>query len=707
MLLLTTTDPLSHVITNTTTTGADQTGTTSPLGDGSAASYNTLHEPTVITDTQGYTTTTQYNTLGDPITVTDPLGKQTLYSYNGNGTVASMTDGNGHTTRDGYDAYGDTIAITDALGRASTMAYDTNISRLTSTTDPKHQTSSSSYDAEDRVTQVSYQDGSVTKNYIDADGNVTQTVDSGGTTSFVYDGDNRLTQETYPDGTVVHYTYDAAGRLASKSEPGMPLTSYSYDAAGNLTKTSNSLWGPITYTYDAANRLTALGYPNGVTTTYTDDADNRLTNLTEAKGGTTLFGDSYTFTKPGGGTWGLRSTEAISDPNGSAPWSYTYDADSRLTGASAAPPVTATLGTTSTGIITTVAGGGMSCAQTSDAVGDRCPATAALLSFPGGLTVDGQGNLFIGDSGDNMVREVPASTGVINAVAGTGTGDYSGDGGPATAADVNSPAGVAVDGVGDLFIGDTSNSRVREVAGSTGIIATVAGNGNCCSSGDGGAATQAAILYPEGVARDGQGDLFIADFGTHRVREVIASTGIITTVAGTGVQGFGGDGGPAAQAELNNPEGLAVDGQGDLFIADSGNNRVREVIASTGVITTVVGNGIAGFSGDADAATAAELNTPRGLTLDAGRNLFVADTNNNRVREVLASTGVITTVAGTGTSGFSGDGGAATAAKLNWPEGVSMDGFGDLFIADTIKTGCARWGGWAPRPAPIATATTP
>jgi YD repeat-containing protein len=139
----------------------------------------------------------------------------------------------------------------------------------------------------------------VTKNSIDADGNVTQTVDGAGTTRFVYDGDNRLTQETYPDGTVAQYSYDAAGRLASKSEPGMPLTTYSYDAARNLTKVSNSLWGPITYTYDAANRLTALGYPNGITTTYTDDADNRLTNLTAAKGGTTLFGDSYTFTARG------------------------------------------------------------------------------------------------------------------------------------------------------------------------------------------------------------------------------------------------------------------------------------------------------------------------------------------------------------------------------------------------------------------------
>lgn len=333
-LLLTTTDPLGHVITNTTTVSGDETSSTSPLGDSSSSSYNALHEPTVVTDTQGYTTTTQYNAVGDPLTVTDPLRNTTLYTYTSRGLRTAMSDGNQHTTESGYDAFGDTVAITDALNRVSTMAYDTNISRLTSATDPKHQTTQFSYDNEDRPTQTTYQDGASTKNYLDADGNITETVDSkGGVTLFRYDGDNRVTQKTYPDGTVVQYSYDAAGHLASKSEPGLPLTSYSYDPAGNLITVTNSLFGPIIYHYDEANRLTSLSYPNGVTTAYSDDADNRLIALTETLTGTTLLGDAFSYAKPGGGTWGLRSSETLTDTSGSATWNYGYDADNQITAA--------------------------------------------------------------------------------------------------------------------------------------------------------------------------------------------------------------------------------------------------------------------------------------------------------------------------------------------------------------------------------------
>ncbi len=335
--LLTTTDPLGHVITNTTTGASDQTGTIDPLGIGTGTAYNALHEPAVITDTQGQRTTTHYNALGDPITVTDPLSYTTLMTPAANGLPLARTDGNGHTTRYGYDAFGDTVAVTDALGRVSGMSYDTGIGRVSSVIDPKNQTTRFTYDAEDRALTTTYADGKTVRNYIDADGNVTETVDTTGATFFTYDGDNRVTRQTYPDGTVVRYTYDAAGRLASKAEPGMPATTYQYDPAGRLKEVDNSLWGPITYSYDAASRLTALKYPNSVSTSYTLDADNRVTGITEtsASGGGTLLSDAFSYVKPNGSMGSQRMGETRADDGIASSWSYGYDADARLTAATA------------------------------------------------------------------------------------------------------------------------------------------------------------------------------------------------------------------------------------------------------------------------------------------------------------------------------------------------------------------------------------
>jgi len=344
MELLTTTDPLGHVITNTTTGDSDQTGSVNPLGIGTSTSYNALHEPVVITDTQGQRTTTQYNALGDPITITDPLSYTTIMTPTANGLALARTDGNGHTTRYGYDSFGDTIAVTDALGRISTMVYDTHIGRLSAVTDPKLQTTTLGYDGEDRLLQTSYQDHSVTQNLIDADGNVTETVDSAGATLFKYDGDNRPIQQTYPDGTVVSYSYDAAGRLQTKSEPGLPTTTYGYDAGGRLKTVSNSLLGQFAYSYDAASRLTALGYPNGATTSYSLDNDNRLVGLTQAKGGATLLGDSFSYVKPDGTMGSQRMAETRNDNGVASSWTYGYDADARLTGAVATDAVTTTYG---------------------------------------------------------------------------------------------------------------------------------------------------------------------------------------------------------------------------------------------------------------------------------------------------------------------------------------------------------------------------
>jgi sugar lactone lactonase YvrE len=328
------------------------------------------------------------------------------------------------------------------------------------------------------------------------------------------------------------------------------------------------------------------------------------------------------------------------------------------------------------GVISTAAGNGVTGYS-----GDGGPATSAALFQPSGVAVDAAGNLFIADSANQRVRRVDPS-GVISTVAGNGRFGYSGDGGPATSASLNSPYGVTVDAAGDLFIADAANLRIREVDPS-GVISTVAGNGSqgylSGYSGDGAAATGAQLYRPNGLALDAAGDLFIADSLNNRVRRVDPS-GVISTVAGNGSYGFSGDGGLATNARLTSPSGVAVDAAGDLFIADTFNNRVRKVDPS-GVISTVAGNGVPGYSGDGGPATSAALFQPFTVVVDGSGNLFIADSFNHRIRKVDPS-GVITTVAGNGTAGYSGDGGPATAASLNYPYSVALDAAGDLFIAD-------------------------
>ncbi len=333
-----------------------------------------------------------------------------------------------------------------------------------------------------------------------------------------------------------------------------------------------------------------------------------------------------------------------------------------------------------TGIITTVAGNG-----SNGFSGDGGPATSAGLSGLYGVAVDGSGNLFIADASNQRIRRVEGGTGIITTVAGNGSNGFSGDGGPATSASLFNPVGVAVDGSGNLFIADVSNQRIRRVDGGTGIITTVAGNGSNGFSGDGGPATSASLFNPFGVAVDGSGNLFIADVANDDVRRVDGGTGIITTVAGNGSGNFSfsGDGGPATSADLSTPVSVAVDGSGNLLFADSGNNRIRRVDSNTGIIITVAGNGTLGFSGDGGAATNASLFRPISVAVDGSGNLLFADPGNNRVRRMDKNAGIVTTVAGNGDSDFSGDGGAATNASLYFPEGVVVDGSGNLFIADS------------------------
>jgi len=326
-----------------------------------------------------------------------------------------------------------------------------------------------------------------------------------------------------------------------------------------------------------------------------------------------------------------------------------------------------------TGQISTVAGNG-----THGYGGDGAAATSAQLAAPTGVVVDAAGNLYIADQGNHRIRKVDA-TGQISTVAGNGTTGFSGDGGAATSAQLLYPASVAADGAGNLYIADQSNQRIRKVD-ATGQISTVAGNGTTGFSGDGGAATSAQLLYPASVAADGAGNLYIADQTNHRIRKV-AATGQISTVAGVGTSGFSGDGAAATSAQLASPTGVAVDGAGNLYIADQSNHRIRKVDVM-GQISTVAGNGAQGYGGDDAAATSTALYLPTGVTADGAGNLYIADTSNQRIRKVDA-TGQISTVAGTGIQGFSGDGAAATSAQLANPRGVAVDGAGNLYIADT------------------------
>jgi sugar lactone lactonase YvrE len=315
--------------------------------------------------------------------------------------------------------------------------------------------------------------------------------------------------------------------------------------------------------------------------------------------------------------------------------------------------------------------------------GDKGPATSAGLSNPYDVAVDASGDMYIADTSNCRIRMVTKSTGIITTVAGDGSIWYRGDGGPATSAGLGYPRGVAVDASGNIYIADTSNYCIRLVTRSTGIITTVAGDGTAGYRGDGGPATSASLYDPWDIAVGASGDMYIADFYNNRIRMVTRSTGIITTVAGDGTIGYKGDGGPATSAGLYYPYGVAVDASGNIYIADNHNHRIRLVTKSTGIITTVAGNGTAGYRGDGGPATSAGLYYPQGIAVDASGNIYIPDYYANRIRLVTRSTGIITAVAGDGAFGYKGDGGQATSASLTTPSSIAVDASGNMYIADT------------------------
>ncbi len=344
----------------------------------------------------------------------------------------------------------------------------------------------------------------------------------------------------------------------------------------------------------------------------------------------------------------------------------------------------------SSGIINTFAGTGA--IGYAGAVGDAGQANQAQLYLPGGVAVDKNGNVYIADTGHSLIREV-TTDGNINSIAGDGFAGYSGDSLPPLTGEVNKPQDVALDSSGNVYIADTGNSAIRIIYGPkttavnatgaslAGMMNTFAGNGAVGYLGDSGIAYQASITSPSSVAVDPSGNVYFTQPYNGTIRQV-NTNGLINTIVGLGVMGFSGDGAIASKALLNTPMGVATDSQGNLYIADTINNRIRKVVGFAGNISTYAGNGVLSYSGDGGPATKAQFNTPQGVAVDSGGNFYVADSANNVVRKVTAG-GVVSTFAGNGTGGFGGDSGAATGAQLNSPHGVAVDSAGNVYIADT------------------------
>jgi hypothetical protein len=468
--------------------------------------------------------------------------------------------------------------------------------------------------------------------------------------------------------------------------------------AAGASQSQDGEGGSQSVGYNGQNSV-GYGYESG--TNYTGGAGGGGAGHFAGAGGSW---DNYGYVFYGGSRWGEVYTYYSGSGGGGSSWASSSDSNISYSTA----PTTANGSATITDArwlasnAYTLAG---SAAGTAGLSGDGGMALSSELSAPGGVAVDGSGNVYTTDTANNRVQEIAAAThtqwgismtaGDIYTVAGSssGTAGHSGDGGVATSALLSGPTGIAVDKSGDVFIAD---NRVQEIAASSGDISTVAGSatGSSGTSGDGGLATSALLHSPVGLAVDPSRDLYIADTANNRVQETAASSGDISTVAGsaTGSSGTSGDGGLATSALLSSPSGVALDSSGDLYIADSANNRVQEVVTTNHDVYTVAGSasGTAGYSGDGGPASSAFLHDPYGIALDAAGDLYIADSANNRLREVTstsgptaqAAVGNVYTMAGSSGAGYAYDGSQATSSELNYPQQVAIDAGGDVYIAD-------------------------
>ena len=315
--------------------------------------------------------------------------------------------------------------------------------------------------------------------------------------------------------------------------------------------------------------------------------------------------------------------------------------------------------------------------------GDGGPATEALLNGPFDVAFDRSGNLYFSDTFNHRIRRVEAATGIIATIAGTGEAGYSGDGGQATEAALNEPYGVVVDRAGNVYTADRLNRRVRRIDARSGVITTLAGTGEAAFSGDGGPAAQAGLAEPNGLAFDpDETHLYIADVADHRVRIVDLAGESIDTFAGTGMAEHGGDGGPAREARIFGARAVKIAPDGTVYILERQGSSLRAVDPATGLIQTIAGTTGRGYSGDGGPAAAAMFDAPKEMALDRDGSLLIVDTENHAIRRIDRASGIVTTVAG-GRRGGQGDGGPAAQAGLDRPHGAVIGPDGAIYIGDT------------------------